>query len=83
MQPNNELRKNSIKYLRELCRKSGQLPPSLSITEGLRRGGDHPLAGGGFADVWKGDLDEHGTVAIKVLRLFSNDPVHEAKTRKV
>lgn len=35
----------------------------------MKRLGDNPLAGGGFADVWKGKVREI-SVALKVLRIF-------------
>ena len=48
--------------------KSGQLPKSMVITD-VRRNVPNPIAGGGFADVWRG-LYEGQEVALKVLRFF-------------
>ncbi|KAH8113076.1 kinase-like domain-containing protein [Phellopilus nigrolimitatus] len=44
--------------------------PSLIVIPGIKRLGDDPVHGGGFADVWKGEFEGH-LLALKVLRIFS------------
>lgn len=56
------------RFLSRIVKETGRLPSSMIIHNVKRKGSD-PLAGGGFADVWRGtqgDLD----VAMKVLRIF-------------
>lgn len=57
--------------INKLVQKGGVLPPHL-IVNGACRIGDDPIAGGGFADIWKGKIEAMpGTfVALKVLRIF-------------
>ncbi|KIK61419.1 hypothetical protein GYMLUDRAFT_225109 [Collybiopsis luxurians FD-317 M1] len=43
------------------------LPSSLTVTE-IRQDGYHPVAGGGFADIWRGSMGDQ-SVCLKVLRL--------------
>ena len=47
---------------------SGQLPNFLFIS-GVRRVGENPVGGGGFADVWEGEVFGR-RVALKVIRIF-------------
>lgn len=60
--------------------KGSTLPGGLLITD-VHRIGDNPVAGGGFADVWKG-WHKKEDVALKVLRIFGN-PEDRANTYKV
>ncbi|KIK57885.1 hypothetical protein GYMLUDRAFT_228459 [Collybiopsis luxurians FD-317 M1] len=58
-----------LKILRFLSRKYQTLPSSLIIRD-VVRDGSNPLAGGGFADIWRGSIGlTHNLVCIKVLRL--------------
>ncbi|TDL15389.1 kinase-like protein [Rickenella mellea] len=52
----------------DLVSKTGILPSHLFIC-GARRVGRNPVIGGGFADVWRGELRGE-PVALKVLRIF-------------
>ncbi|KIK53327.1 hypothetical protein GYMLUDRAFT_105475, partial [Collybiopsis luxurians FD-317 M1] len=52
---------------RYLARKFQTLPSSLIIRD-IRREGENPVAGGGFADIWHGSLNKK-PVCLKVLRL--------------
>jgi len=56
------------------------LPSSYTISGDLARVGDHPVAFGGFGDVWEG---VHGgrNVCIKALRLYLNDEQSLTKVR--
>ncbi|KAK0231907.1 kinase-like domain-containing protein [Armillaria nabsnona] len=57
-----------MKCLRALCKSRNIIPFSLYLRDVTREGGN-PVAGGGFADIWKGCL--HDTqVCLKVLRVF-------------
>ena len=40
--------------------------------------GKHPVASGGFGDVWKGTYDER-SVAIKALRIYKNDDMRKVR----
>lgn len=56
------------RFLKKMVKASGRLPRYLFVSD-VRRLGGNPLAGGGFADVWRGEA--HGaSVALKVLRIF-------------
>lgn len=60
-------------FLSRVVKGTGQLPTSM-IVDNVQRSGMHPLAGGGFADVYhgsQGDIE----VAIKVLRVFGDKQV--------
>lgn len=59
------------RFLTYLVRKRGVLPIYLFVS-GVRRIGRNPAFGGGFADVWKGDVRE-ALVALKVLRIFEHN----------
>ncbi|KIK53350.1 hypothetical protein GYMLUDRAFT_179106, partial [Collybiopsis luxurians FD-317 M1] len=52
---------------RHLSRRFQILPLSLIIRD-IKREGQNPVAGGGFADIWRGILNEK-PVCLKVLRL--------------
>ncbi|EJD00249.1 kinase-like protein [Fomitiporia mediterranea MF3/22] len=56
------------RFLQKLVDKTGVLPKHLFLS-GIKRIGENPIAGGGFADVWKGKSGER-TVALKVIRIF-------------
>ncbi|KAK0231896.1 kinase-like domain-containing protein [Armillaria nabsnona] len=57
-----------MKCLRALSKARNIVPSSLFLRDVTREGGN-PVAGGGFADIWKGRL--HDTqVCLKVLRTF-------------
>ena len=72
-----------MQWIWKLSRKSNQLPSSLEVKDGLRKTEKYPVGGGGFADVWKGELKGQGEVAIKALRIFSKDPTSLYEARKV
>lgn len=54
---------------------SGSLPRQLFVKSAMRIG-RNPVSGGGFVDVWKGNL-EGEEVALKVLRVFAGDVANE------
>jgi len=61
---------------------SGELPEGIVYDSEVRRDSENPLAGGGFADVFKGTLlgDE---IAMKVPRVFDLDTQKNIKIKKV
>lgn len=66
-------RRRLDRFLQRIVKETGQLPTSM-IIDNVQKSGNHPLAGGGFADVYhgsQGDIE----VAIKVLRVFGNKQV--------
>ena len=52
-----------------LSKTSGMYPQCLQI-ENVQQIGEHPVAGGGFGDVWKGRLGGGGLVCLKVIRAY-------------
>lgn len=56
--------------------KEGTLPEQLMV-RGAERLGDHAVAWGGFADIWKGTL-EGELVALKVIRLYGQPEERKA-----
>ncbi|SJL08804.1 uncharacterized protein ARMOST_12174 [Armillaria ostoyae] len=68
-----------MKCLRALCKVRNIVPSSLCLRDVTREGGN-PVAGGGFADIWKGRL--HDTqVCLKVLRIFCPEEQKEKVLR--
>ncbi|KIK57486.1 hypothetical protein GYMLUDRAFT_46068 [Collybiopsis luxurians FD-317 M1] len=57
-----------LRALRYLANNYLILPSSLTITE-IQLNGNHPVAGGGFADIWHGSVGDQA-VCLKVLRLI-------------
>ncbi|OSX62034.1 hypothetical protein POSPLADRAFT_1046501 [Postia placenta MAD-698-R-SB12] len=78
----NEIQKTAMKVLDSLCNRTGLLPQSSHIPHhSIKRLGEWPVAHGGFADIWLGQL--HGQdVALKMIRLFANDDVEKIFTRE-
>jgi len=64
--------------LRKMVNKTGVLPKYL-FQYRVKRIGRNPIAGGGFADVWRGEL-RGKVVALKVLRHF--EQTEDARTRR-
>ncbi|KAJ7598117.1 kinase-like domain-containing protein, partial [Mycena floridula] len=58
-----------MRHLQRLTKRFGILPPSFFVHDVFREG-THAVAGGGFADVYKGILSE-SPVCLKVLRFFT------------
>ncbi|TDL24396.1 kinase-like protein [Rickenella mellea] len=56
--------------LTRLAKLTACYPDSL-ILSGIQRIGENPVAGGGHADIWKGNLNT-SCVAMKVLRIFKH-----------
>ncbi|TFK53118.1 kinase-like protein [Heliocybe sulcata] len=67
------------RLVRRLSHRSGLLPPALFLN-GIRQIGEFPVAGGGMADVYKGEMDGRA-VALKVFREFQYNGAEE-KARK-
>ncbi|TDL15149.1 kinase-like protein [Rickenella mellea] len=60
-----------VQTIAGLAKMSGTYPDCICLAE-IERFGDHPMTGGGFADIWKGTL-MNCPVALKALRVFNND----------
>ncbi|KIK61418.1 hypothetical protein GYMLUDRAFT_166629, partial [Collybiopsis luxurians FD-317 M1] len=56
-----------LRTLRYLSNNYHILPSSLTVTD-IRQESYHPVAGGGFADIWRGSMGDQ-PVCLKVLRL--------------
>lgn len=68
---NTSSRRQVEQFLKEVVKHSSYLPRYLFL-EGITRVGTNPIGGGGFSDVWKGDLGGE-IVALKVLRAYIDD----------
>ncbi|KAJ7937894.1 kinase-like domain-containing protein, partial [Mycena leptocephala] len=55
----------------KIARSKEILPPRIFI-HALKRQGRNAVAGGGYADIWKGTVETE-TVCLKVLRVFLSD----------
>ncbi|KAK1227759.1 Homeobox protein tos8 [Marasmius sp. AFHP31] len=64
------LRRTCIHCLLHLNKYHGSLPTSFHLSNIVKEG-THPVAGGGFSDIWKGRLGEAQSVCLKVLRVFT------------
>ncbi|KAF9256566.1 kinase-like protein [Marasmius fiardii PR-910] len=65
------LRKTCIRCLLYLNKRHGTLPTSIHLSK-VTKDGHHPVSGGGFADIYKGRLeDTQQTVCLKVLRVYT------------
>ncbi|KIK63204.1 hypothetical protein GYMLUDRAFT_41532 [Collybiopsis luxurians FD-317 M1] len=74
-------RKKYLGLLRHLSKRFQTLPSSLIVRD-IKREGQNPVAGGGFADIWHGNLKEK-PVCLKVLRLaIEQDEKARAEIRK-
>ncbi|KAL0059509.1 Homeobox protein tos8 [Marasmius tenuissimus] len=64
------LRRTCIHCLLHLNKYHGSLPTSFHLYNIVKEG-SHPVAGGGYSDIWKGRLGEAQSVCLKVLRVFT------------
>ena len=69
-----------LRKLRAICGCHTTLPSSHVVSGDLAKLGDHPIAYGGFADVWGGTLGGR-QVCVKVLRVSLNDDQSLTKVR--
>ena len=67
-----------FKRFRQLCGQTGLLPTSHIIHEEIIRTTEHPVASGGFGDVWEGIYNDK-RVAMKALRVYKKEDVQEVK----
>ncbi|KAJ7575964.1 kinase-like domain-containing protein [Mycena floridula] len=68
---NASYKRRCMRCLRQISSAYEVLPPSFLIhASDVVREGSNPICGGGFADIWKGRMDEHD-VCLKVLRFFT------------
>lgn len=65
-----QLRKTCIECLLLLNKRHSTLPTSIHLDK-VTRDGPHPVSGGGFADIYKGRLEDEQTVCLKVLRVYT------------
>ncbi|KAG6916553.1 hypothetical protein DXG01_006379 [Tephrocybe rancida] len=66
-------RRSLIVAMQRLSTKSGCYPECYEL-KGVVQEGQHPVAAGGFADIYKGDFQGH-TVCIKVIRIYQTTDV--------
>ncbi|KAL0061837.1 Homeobox protein tos8, partial [Marasmius tenuissimus] len=65
-------RRTCIQCLFRLNKYYFSLPSSFHLTN-IVKDGSHPVAGGGFADIWKGRLENDQQVCLKVLRIYTGN----------
>ncbi|KAJ7779397.1 kinase-like domain-containing protein [Mycena maculata] len=68
---NDEIRRRCLTGIQKIARSKEILPPRIFIHP-LKRQGRNAVAGGGYADIWKGTVETE-TVCLKVLRVFMSD----------
>ena len=67
-----------FKRFRQLCGQTGLLPTSHIIPGQVIQTTEHPVASGGFGDVWEGIyIDKR--VAMKALRMYKENDVQKVK----
>ncbi|KAL0563397.1 Rho guanine nucleotide exchange factor, partial [Marasmius crinis-equi] len=64
-----------FKVMLRLSKRSGMYPKCLKINN-VERMGSHPLAGGGFGDVWKGRIADE-IVCLKVVKVYLMSDVQQ------
>ncbi|TDL14389.1 hypothetical protein BD410DRAFT_833094 [Rickenella mellea] len=66
------------RFLKSLVNERDVLPTYLFLN-GVRSIGYHPLTGGGFSDVWKGEWDElpHKSIALKMPKLYASSDLRK------
>ncbi|TDL15576.1 kinase-like protein [Rickenella mellea] len=67
----NESKMLLVQTLARFAKMSATYPNSL-LLRGVKLQGTHPVAGGGYSDIWKGTLGSQ-SVALKAFRIFFND----------
>ncbi|KAL0067777.1 hypothetical protein AAF712_005217 [Marasmius tenuissimus] len=63
-----KLRTSILRMMLYLSKRSGLCPSCLNIND-VKRVGEHPIDGGGFGDVWMGEIENH-LVCLKVVKLY-------------
>jgi hypothetical protein len=69
-----KIKPSLLKALLRLSRESGLHPKCFPLLE-LRKDGEQMVAGGGFADIWKG-LIQGQSVSVKVMRVYQDKDVN-------
>ncbi|KAJ8077653.1 Rho guanine nucleotide exchange factor [Marasmius tenuissimus] len=73
--PGIQSRSTMFKVMLRLSKKSGLYPKCLKINN-VERMGSHPVAGGGFGDVWKGRIADE-IVCLKVVKVYLASDVEQ------
>ncbi|KAK1231524.1 hypothetical protein PQX77_005356 [Marasmius sp. AFHP31] len=63
-----KLRTSILRMMLHLSKRSGLCPSCLNIND-VKRIGEHPIDGGGFGDVWMGEIENY-LVCLKVVKLY-------------
>ncbi|KAJ8085534.1 hypothetical protein PM082_004352 [Marasmius tenuissimus] len=72
-----ELRPTIFNAMLHLSKRSGLHPACLSI-QNVKKIGKHPVAAGGFGDVWKGTIGHSSeVVCLKVVRVYLNSDMQK------
>ncbi|KAL0056869.1 Rho guanine nucleotide exchange factor [Marasmius tenuissimus] len=69
------IRSTIFEVMLRLSTKSGLCPKCLTINN-VKKLGTEPLAGGGFGDVWKGEIEDQ-TVCLKLARVFTHSDIQK------
>lgn len=76
-----DVSRRCLPKLQAICGDNMTLPSSYTISgDDLARAGDHPIAFGGFADVWEGTYGAK-KVCVKVLKISTHDDQALSKVR--
>lgn len=77
--PQDPLCRHCERTLRRLCGRAGLLPSPITLgEEEITKASDHPVTGGGFADIYVG-WHKGKKVALKALRVYGKDNVKKVQ----
>lgn len=67
-----DIHERCVRALSRVCGIYGLLPDSHKIRSNLTNG-QHPIASGGFSDIWKATNEQGEVFAVKVLRMYEGN----------
>jgi hypothetical protein len=78
--PGSDIYERCIRALGRVCGIYALLPGSHEVELALTTG-EHPVASGGFSDVWKAENENGEVFAVKVLRMYQDNAAVVKKVR--
>uniref|UniRef100_A0A0W0F0H3 Putative Dbl-like domain-containing protein n=1 Tax=Moniliophthora roreri TaxID=221103 RepID=A0A0W0F0H3_MONRR len=76
-QASSQLRSSILKAVLRLSRKSNLYPQCLTV-ENIRQRGEHPVASGGFGEIWMGEVEgSDQVVCLKVVKLYLESDIEK------
>lgn len=79
LDPTSQPFRECLWVLQEICGVRRTLPAPYQISEALSFTSEHPVAGGGFSDVFKGKVGTGADICIKKIRRCATDNAGEVK----